>query len=356
MPTFNIIKEIKPKKSFRIDSIMGKFDIQTEHIKEKFKGEIDLNKDWQIGLIYGHSGTGKSTIAKELFSEELITEFKYKADSILDDMPKNNSIDDITKAFNSVGFSSPPSWLKPYSVLSTGEKMRVDLARAILEKKKMFVFDEFTSVVDRNVAKIGSAAISKAIKRTDKKFIAVSCHEDIIEWLEPDWIFNTNEMKFKYTRGSLRRPEIEIKIYERKGMWDIFRKYHYLNNTIVKSSQQFIGYINNIPVAFCGIIHFPHPKVKNFKRVTRLVVLPDYQGIGIGNKLLNYIAIYYKKNKYRFRITTSTPALMQSFKKNINWHLCSIGHQMHNKTSIFKDNNSINRLTTSWEYICESGN
>lgn len=96
--------------------------------------------------------------------------------------------------FYSVGFGSVPSWLKPYSVLSNGEKVRADLARAMLEKD-FIVFDEFTSVVDRQVAKVASIAIHKAIKRLEKKFIAISCHYDILEWLEPDWVFDTNEMK-----------------------------------------------------------------------------------------------------------------------------------------------------------------
>jgi ABC-type ATPase with predicted acetyltransferase domain len=111
-------------------------------------------------------------------------------------MPKDCSIEEITNTFSSVGFSSPPSWLKPYHVLSNGEKMRVDLANAILQKNELFVFDEFTSVVDRQIAKIGSFATQKAIRKTNKKFIAVSCHFDIEEWLMPDWVFNTDTMTF----------------------------------------------------------------------------------------------------------------------------------------------------------------
>ena len=76
-------------------------------------------------------------------------------------MPKEKSVKEITKAFTSVGFASPPSWLKPYSVLSNGEKMRCDLAKSILEEKEIVVFDEFTSVVNREVAKTGSFAIQK---------------------------------------------------------------------------------------------------------------------------------------------------------------------------------------------------
>lgn len=196
MPTFDIIKEIKPKETFRIASVIGRFDLQSNHITERFKGNIDIDNNWQIGLIVGKSGTGKTTIAKQLFPESYITNFEYKSESILDDMPKDCSIEEITNTFNSVGFSSPPSWLKPYQVLSNGEKMRVDLANAILQKNELFVFDEFTSVVDRQIAKIGSFATQKAIRKTDKKFIAVSCHFDIEEWLLPDWVFNTDTMTF----------------------------------------------------------------------------------------------------------------------------------------------------------------
>lgn len=196
MPTFDIIKEIKPKQTFRIASVIGRFDLQSNHITERFKGSIDIDSNWQVGLIVGKSGTGKTTIAKQLFPESYITNFEYKSESILDDMPKDCSIEEITNTFNSVGFSSPPSWLKPYQVLSNGEKMRVDLANAILQKNNLFVFDEFTSVVDRQIAKIGSFATQKAIRKTDKKFIAVSCHFDIEEWLMPDWVFNTDTMTF----------------------------------------------------------------------------------------------------------------------------------------------------------------
>jgi ABC-type ATPase with predicted acetyltransferase domain len=208
MPSFDILKKINAKKSFRVSAVMGMFDLQSEKIREYFAGEIPIEKEnWHIGVIVGRSGTGKTTIAKELFSEEYITHFDYSAKSILDDMPKEKSTKEICATFNSVGFSSPPSWLKPYFVLSTGEKMRVDLARALLSEKKLIVFDEFTSVVDRTVAQIGSAAIAKAIRRSEKKFIAVTCHEDIIKWLEPDWVFYTNDMRFVKKNGEDRKSK-----------------------------------------------------------------------------------------------------------------------------------------------------
>ena len=197
MPSFDIIKENKAdKKSFRVQSVIGMFDLSSEHIKERFTGNIELPEEWNIGIIVGASGTGKSTIMRELFNDYVVENNQYNANSVIDDMPKDKSVKEITQAFNSVGFSSPPSWLKPYNVLSNGEKMRVDLANGILSNKDIIVFDEFTSVVNREVAKIGSFAIQKAIRKQNKKFIAVSCHYDIINWLEPDWIFCTDDMSF----------------------------------------------------------------------------------------------------------------------------------------------------------------
>lgn len=210
MPNFNIVRKNKPKSSFRVTSVIGKFDLQSDSIEETFSGNIDFPSDWQVGLIVGASGTGKTTIAKELFPESYVTEFNYKKTSIMDDMPKQCTVEQITRMFNSVGFSSPPSWLKPYSVLSNGEKMRVDLAYSLLQKQDLIVFDEFTSVVDRNVAKIGSFAVQKAIRKTDKKFIAVGCHYDVEEWLMPDWVFYTDEMKFELKK-KLQDRQLNLK-------------------------------------------------------------------------------------------------------------------------------------------------
>lgn len=212
MPNFNIVKEVHPDNTFRVNSIVNNFDLDLAHIHEHFTGSIDIEgKDWNVGLIVGSSGTGKSTIAKECFPDDYIKGYEYKAASIVDDMPKGKSIKDIEKTFTSVGFASPPSWLKPYDVLSNGEKMRVDLARSILEDKEVIVFDEFTSVVNREVAKTSSYAIAKAVRKQNKKFIAVACHRDIIEWLEPDWIYDTDEKSFFIVRENSTVPKSNLK-------------------------------------------------------------------------------------------------------------------------------------------------
>lgn len=208
MPSFDIVKTADIKKTYRVARVMGDYDVKADHANEHFVGEIKMPEDWHIGVIVGGSGTGKTTIARELFGEQYITGFEWSAQSVVDDMPKQCGMDEIERMFYAVGFGSVPSWLKPFSVLSNGEKMRVELARALLERD-FVVFDEFTSVVDRTVAATASAAIHKAIHRTGKKFVAVTCHYDILEWLQPDWVFDTNDMHGFFTTARAQKSDLK---------------------------------------------------------------------------------------------------------------------------------------------------
>lgn len=207
---FNIEKTNNITLTERVTEVMSDFDIKMEHSNETFNGSLDIDgKDWSIGLIVGGSGTGKSTIAREVFGDCYVRGYDYDDDSVLDNMPEYCNVKEIEKAFTSVGFSSPPSWLKPYGVLSTGEKMRVDLARSILLDNDLIVFDEFTSVVDREVAKTCSLAIQKEMRRKGKKFVAVSCHSDIIDYLSPDWIYDTDQKTFFGLWGNMSSRDIK---------------------------------------------------------------------------------------------------------------------------------------------------
>ena len=144
-----------------------------------------LPQDYNIGVIYGASGSGKSTLLKE-FGEVEVPEWNG-AISIISHF---DSPDEGINKLSAVGLNTIPNWYKPYHVLSNGERFRADLSRSI---RSGAVIDEFTSVVDRNVAKASSVAVSKYIKRNNIKNVVIStCHEDVLDWLEPDWVINTN--------------------------------------------------------------------------------------------------------------------------------------------------------------------
>jgi ABC-type polar amino acid transport system ATPase subunit/GNAT superfamily N-acetyltransferase len=349
-------EDIMPETESRKLKIIEALPQLYKYIKEQFTGNIDIEgKDWAIGLIVGSSGTGKSTIAKQVFSEHYIHSFEYDENSVLDNMPENKTTEEITKTFNSVGFATVWSWLKPYNVLSNGEKMRVDLARAVLSDKETIVFDEFTSVVDRDVAKIGSAAISKALRRKESPpFIAVSCHYDVIDWLDPDWVYDVGAQRFEW-RSRRRFPQISLSIHKTStSSWSIFREHHYLNKEIHQAAQCFVATWDGKPVAFCSVLHFPHPKCTIMKREHRTVVLPDFQGVGIGNRLSEFVADYYKQKGFRFISTTSAPAMMSHRSKSAKWRCSRLGTVTkggEGKACGISAQRSIKRVTAGFEFI-----
>lgn len=367
MPHFDIIKKASPSESFRIKCLMGTYDLQCNQIEERFIGDLELPEQWNIGLIVGSSGTGKTTIARELFGDRIIDGYEYTHDNILDDMPNDVSCEEIFRTLTSVGFSSVTSWMKPYNVLSNGEKMRCDLARAILEKRDFFVFDEFTSVVDRTVAKIGSFAIQKYMRKNKKRFIAVSCHEDIKEWLMPDWVFDTNLMEFQkldFEIEKKNRPKLKLSIHETSSkdcVWRMFGKYHYLSNKFNKAAHVYVLKDNDKLVAMCAVLYFPHGYKKNTYREHRTVVMPDYQGCGIGNQFANFIAEMYVKKGYNFITTTSNPAMLFSRKKSRNWICTHFGRMgkggNHSKIQNrnVRKSTSCDRITASFEYVLNNG-
>ncbi len=351
MPHFNIIKKNKiENKSFRVAKLYDQFDLNDDSFEECFEGDIDLEKEWQIGVIVGKSGTGKSTISRELFGQYIFTP-KYKAACVIDDFPKTTGGDtEIFNILSSVGFSSPPSWLKPYGVLSNGEKMRVDLARAICENREIIVFDEYTSVVDREVAQLGSLALSKTIRKQKKKFIAVTCHFDVIDWLNPDWIFNTDTMQYQYTRGLVQRPKIKLEVYETRGFWEIFRRYHYLTHSLSKTAKQYVAFVKDKPVSFISFINMQH-QVGSLRRVHRMVTLPDYQGLGIGKKLLNMTAKKESEKNDRIYITTSLKGFGRSLMADENWCFIREGRNNNQQLEALVKTQSSKRNTYSFRWV-----
>lgn len=308
-------------------------------------------RPWNVGLIVGPSGCGKSTVARKAFGDRLIAGYEWDHNKAIVSQFEDLSIKDVAACLSSVGFSSPPSWLRPFHALSNGEQFRVTLARAIACEKELFAIDEFTSVVDRTVAKIGSCAVAKSVRASNKQLVAVACHYDIIEWLQPDWTYEPASDTFEW-RSLRRRPDIEVEVSRVKtDAWELFKKNHYLSATINKSAGCFMATIEGRPAAFSSAISFPHPKTPGW-REHRTVCLPDFQGVGIGNMLSEYVASLYVATGKPFTSTTSSKSMIYSRAKSPNWKMTRdksllTGH----KDAQMKKSSSVGRRTFGFKYV-----
>lgn len=356
MPTVHVLRSSKIDASFRVAQVRGMFDFADDEIAHEMAADLPIEeREWQIGLIVGPSASGKTSLAEKLWPQKQITQhFDWGTSAMIDAFAQNVETTAICQMLNAVGFSAPPHWLKPYACLSNGQKFRADLARALCESN-FVIFDEFTSVVDRDVAKIGSAAVSKAIKRNKAlRFVAVSCHHDIADWLEPDWMFDCGTNRFKWSL--LRRPEIRIEIHECGiGMWQMFRQHHYLNHEIHKAARCYLATWNERPVGFCSVIHFPHASCACMKREHRTVVLPDFQGVGIGNRLSEFVAQKYTNEGWRFISSSSNPAMIRHRSRSPLWRVTRFGRVAPISASTNRHglsaSNSRKRISASFEYI-----
>lgn len=154
----------------------------------------NIPTEFGIGVIVGSSGSGKSTLLRD-FGEEKVPTWGWNKPII----SHFRTPDDAINALTAVGLNTVPSWYKPYHVLSNGEKFRADLAMKLdLGREWGYVIvDEYTSVVDRNVAKAASVALSRYVKRYDiQRVVLATCHRDVLEWLEPDWVIDTDLGEF----------------------------------------------------------------------------------------------------------------------------------------------------------------
>ena len=170
--------------------------------------------------------------------------------------------------------------------------------------------------------------------------------------------------------GEYKRPDIHIDIYEirdvatKRKVWEIFRKYHYLNTDLNPTARQFVGVINGEIVCHTGVI--PAPMQKNTRRLHRSVVLPDYQGIGIGMNFKNAVCDYIRHSGFDGIIwsVTTTPAQFHAQIKSPKWKLVRYGKASRHVSSKFLRtdmrqrivrNSSANRITYSFVYVGAEG-
>lgn len=373
MPSVDVVVECPVFDSFRVQQVAGMFDVPLEEkATERFSVELpEEDESWQVGLIVGPSGSGKSTVAREFFADELYRQAEWPKDRAIIDCFGELPVRKVTELFTAVGFGSSPAWVKPYHVLSCSEQFRCDLAKALAKgascealgasssvqqlapSAPVVVFDEYTSVVDRQVAKACSMAIAKGIRRGNIlcKFIAVTCHYDVAEWLEADWVLDMSTGTLQ--RRRLRRPPIELEIHRcRMASWKLFARHHYLTGTLGTGSRCYLATWKDEPVTFCATL--PVIPKKNHRRFSRIVTLPDYQGMGIGMRVVAAVASLHRSEGHRINVTSSHPALIRHCRHSNLWRTVNVkkmGSSTRNVARISAYRSSKGRAVVSFEYI-----
>lgn len=214
------------------------------------------------------------------------------------------------------GLRSIPTWRRPLKEVSNGERHRAEIA---LQLSQGVVFiDEFTSVVDRHTARALCHSINKSKKES---LVLATCHKDVLEWLDFDNAYDCDSGRW-LDRGLVRRDrclELSILPCDTEEVWRIFKKHHYLSGAINKAANSWVVLFEGKPVAMTSVIAFPSGNWKDGWRGHRTVVLPEFQGLGIGSALSDTIARYIVSTGARYFSKTAHPALGEHRERSEEW-------------------------------------
>lgn len=296
------------------------FDPKISAYGENFATRIKvpvLPEEWSIGVLYGPSGSGKTTLLKTLFKVPNV----YKSVNQIDQNARPIDIlpEDLLLA---VGMKSIPSWYTPIKYLSGGETERLICGTKMLNAKKhsmvqenaeVLVMDEFTSFVDRSTAKGMARGVGKWCSKNNIRLVVATIHKDIFPYISPSWIWSTRLEKF------LDIPAVpDLNITYSKGKiedWDYFSKYHYLQSKISPACNVYLACVDEDIVGFISLVGH----IGGGKRIHRLVVFPEWQGLGIGPRILEDICKKEITNFPDIYIKTSHPSMGRYLESSCYW-------------------------------------
>lgn len=365
MQTYDVKLSSEVFKSFRCQRAADSLDID---VKKKSVHELTIKADiesaFSVGLIVGASGSGKTTLAHKIYGADI---FKTKIDndkSIIDQLPKELTYDECAEILSGIGLTSVPCWIRPVKTLSNGQRARAEAALAMVKSDTLTIIDEWTSVVDRTVAKVMSHCVQKFARKRSKQIVLLSCHYDVIEWLNPDWIIDCNKQTFIDRRllqpaQRERKEKLQFEIREiGRESWKYFSKYHYLSALLPGGKIFTFGlFQGNEQIGFqCFANYTPIRKMTvPIFHSNRTVVHPDYAGMGLGIRLINETSAIMKARKFRVMAKFSSTPIYRSMIKNPFWRLREVKRQI-GKMNVGgnmqrKDGFRENIKTYSFEYV-----
>ena len=316
-----------------LETIKTKYDI-----KDYKEARVEIPKLPADGivLIVGTSGSGKSTILRSLgeLKQPRVDDEAHVIDNF--STPERGE-----ELLLSCGLRTIPAWFRPPTTLSNGERHRFEMAVSL--DQGINTIDEFTSVVDRDTAKSLAYSVRKYYdqQNTQTPLYIASCHRDITEWLDPDYVYDTDLCVLE-NRRSLhrlgRRPPISLTIRSASNTyWRLFGKYHYLDTALARGAHCYVGLIDNKPVVFGAVIHSTSGTLHSYWRGHRTVVLPEFQGLGIGSAFSDAVAEIYHSRGLLYYSKTAHPAFGEHRNRSALWQATSTNGKSRANSYLNKD-------------------
>jgi ABC-type lipoprotein export system ATPase subunit/GNAT superfamily N-acetyltransferase len=316
-----------------LDEIKARYDI-----KDYVESPVNIPELPRDGivLIVGTSGSGKSTILRSL--GELNRPKVEFYNSVIENFSTPERGEELLLA---CGLRSIPTWFRPPHTLSNGEHHRFEMAMSL--DQGIDKIDEFTSVVDRDTAKSLALSMRKYYDQrgTDEPLYIASCHRDIIDWLDPEWVYDTDLQVLDNRRSPFRmgsRPRLTLTIKSTTpDYWRYFSKYHYLDTSMSRSVHCYVLLLGDKPIGFHAAIHSTNRDIHSYWRGHRTVILPEFQGMGIGTAFSDAIAEIYVSRGLRYFSKTAHPSFGEHREKSDLWRPTSTNKKSRLGSYLLKD-------------------
>lgn len=345
MQNYRVRLESPVSETFRCQKAANSLDIDA---KKKAVHDLniscDLETPYNLGVIVGSSGSGKTTLAREIYGPNC---FDFSVDdtrAVIDQFPDEMSYDECAEMLSGIGLTSVPCWIRPVYTLSNGQRARA-IAALQMARSDTFVIDEWTSVVDRTVAKAMSNCLQKFVRKQNKRVTVLTCHYDVLEWLNADWIIDCNQQAFTDRRSlwrNYKRSEtlsFDIRPVSRKT-WRYFSKYHYLSDNLPGGHIETFGVFHGPEqIGFQCFANYT-PDRKGHPRMmfsNRTVIHPDYVGLGLGMRVINITSAEMAKRGFDVRAKFSSVPVKKGFDRFPElWRLDSVKRDASGGTATLK--------------------
>ena len=166
-------------------------------------------------------------------------------------------------------------------------------------------------------------------------------------------------VKVNHKKGE--RPKITLTVRRvEPNVWYLFKQHHYLTAELNKSCKCLLFEWNGVPVGFVGILNTPRKGIPYGCSISRIVILPDYQGLGFSTQIFNFVGGIVKSlsdegHDYRLYIKTAHSKFGEALGRNPNARGTAFDGKGRDKKAIEHDNhryrNRLQRVSYCKEYI-----